>query len=224
MSLLVAKSITKSYPESNGKLEVLTGVDLILKEGETCVITGESGSGKSTLLHIMGMLDSPDSGSIYYSGELKKSTDRDINRFRNQEIGFVFQFHYLLEDFTAEENAAMPMFLATKNYQRSIKKAREMLKMLSLSERCSHYPNQLSGGELQRVAFARALINQPRIVFADEPTGNLDAHHSAEMIDLILDLNQKMGQAYIIVTHDQKIAAQMQSHYLLENGVLSKEK
>lgn len=218
MKLLKADKIIKSYQESDGRLVVLDGVDLEVNKGEMCAITGESGSGKSTLLHLLGMLDSPDSGEIYYFEKLMKVNAKNMNEFRNQKIGFVFQFHYLLEDFTAEENVAMPMFLASKNFGKSIKKAREILKQLSLYERRDHYPNQLSGGEQQRVAVARAFINQPEIVFADEPTGNLDAKHSEELINLIIDMNKKHEQTFVLVTHNQEIAAKMQTHYHLQNG------
>ena len=154
------------------------------------------------------------------AARVAKVTDKNINSFRNREIGFVFQFHYLLEDFTAEENVAMPMFLHTGNFGTSCEKARELLKMLSLLDRKDHYPNQLSGGEQQRVAVARALINRPKIVFADEPTGNLDARHSEELIELIISLNKKFEQTFVIVTHDKSIADRMDNQYHLENGVI----
>lgn len=222
MSLLKTEKIIKSYTESEGKLHVLNGVDLQVEQGELCAITGESGSGKSTLLHIMGMLDSPDSGTIYYFDKKMDLKNKNINSFRNQQIGFVFQFHYLLEDFTAEENIAMPMFLACRNFGKSLQKAREILKMLSLYERREHYPNQLSGGEQQRVAVARALINKPKVVFADEPTGNLDARHSEELIDLIMKMNRKYEQTFVVVTHNQEIAANMHNHYHLQKGIITK--
>ncbi len=221
MVLLKANDIKKCYREAAGILQVLNGVDLQVQQGEMCAVTGESGSGKSTLLHILGMLDSPDSGEIFYFGKPMKVNDRNINSFRNREIGFVFQFHYLLEDFSAEENVAMPMFLNTKNFGKSIEKARELLKMLSLLDRRDHYPNQLSGGEQQRVAVARALINRPKIVFADEPTGNLDARHSEELIELIISLNKKFEQTFVIVTHNLDIAGRMHSHLHLENGTIT---
>ncbi|HPR17680.1 MAG TPA: ABC transporter ATP-binding protein [Candidatus Cloacimonadota bacterium] len=224
MSLLKACNLVKSYQESAGKLLVLKGVNLQVESGDMCAITGDSGSGKSTLLHLLGMLDSPDSGELYYFDELKKVSDKNINTFRNREIGFVFQFHYLLEDFTAEENVAMPMFLATQNFNKSLQEARSLLQMLSLHERRTHYPNQLSGGEQQRVAMARALINRPKIVFADEPTGNLDAKHSAELIDLIVEMNRKIGQTFVLVTHNRDIAEQMPYHYHLQDGVIINSK
>lgn len=224
MKLLRAEKIVKTYQESNGKLLVLDNINLEVAKGEMCAITGESGSGKSTLLHLLGMLDSPDSGEIYYFDKLMTVKDKNINEFRNQKIGFVFQFHYLLEDFTAEENVAMPMFLACKNFTKSIQKARQILKHLSLLGRKDHYPNQLSGGEQQRVAVARALINQPEIVFADEPTGNLDAIHSVELIELLLSMNKSREQTFVIVTHNTEIARQMDTHYHLQNGKINLKK
>ncbi|MCD6176873.1 MAG: ABC transporter ATP-binding protein [Candidatus Cloacimonetes bacterium] len=220
MSLIRVEKLKKSYNEASGKLEVLRGVDLEIQPGEMIAITGESGSGKSTLLHMMGMLDSFDSGNIFYSGKKIDVKDKYLNEFRNKRIGFVFQFHYLLEDFTAEENVAMPMFLATKNLKVSVRESRKLLKALDLYDRRSHYPNQLSGGEQQRVAVARALINSPEIIFADEPTGNLDSKHSEELINIMMSLNKKYGQTFVIATHNKEIASRMERCFILENGIL----
>ncbi|MCK5050981.1 MAG: ABC transporter ATP-binding protein [Candidatus Cloacimonetes bacterium] len=220
MSLIRVENLKKSYNEASGKLEVLRGVDLEIQSGEMIAITGESGSGKSTLLHMMGMLDSYDSGNIYYSGKQINVKDKDLNGFRNKRIGFVFQSHYLLEDFTAEENVAMPKFLATKDFKKSVIDSRKLLKTLDLEDRRLHYPNQLSGGEQQRVAVARSLINSPEIIFADEPTGNLDSKHSDELINLLMDLNKKHGQTFVIATHNQEIANKMDRCFILENGIL----
>ncbi|OQX72020.1 MAG: hypothetical protein B6D62_00365 [Candidatus Cloacimonas sp. 4484_275] len=218
--ILAAIVPLKSYREAGEELLVLRDVNLTVNSGEMVAITGESGSGKSTLLHLLGMLDSPDSGEIYYSGKPVKVSDKNINIFRNRTIGFVFQFHYLLEDFTAEENVAMPMFLATQNFKKSISEARKLLKILDIYKRRKHFPNQLSGGEQQRVAVARALINNPKVILADEPTGNLDAKHSEELINLLIDLNKRQNQTFLIVTHNLQIAAKMHRHLLLEDGVL----
>lgn len=218
--ILRTEKIRKSYQETGGKLEVLKGVDLLIRKADLVAITGQSGCGKSTLLHLLGMLDKADSGRIIYYGKEKFMNDKDINTFRNQNIGFVFQSHYLLEDFTAEENVAMPMFLGTHDFSTSIRQARSLLKSLDLYDRREHYPNQLSGGEQQRVAVARALINQPDIVFADEPTGNLDVRHSGELIDLIIDLNRENGQTFVLVTHEASIADRMTKHLMLEDGVI----
>ncbi len=223
MSLIRIEKLKKSYQEASGKLEVLKGVDLEVHPGEMIAITGESGSGKSTLLHMMGMLDSYDSGKIFYSGKQINIKDNELNEFRNKRIGFVFQSHYLLEDFTAEENVAMPKFLATKDFKKSVLDSRELLKALDLDDRRSHYPSQLSGGEQQRVAVARSLINSPEIIFADEPTGNLDSKHSDELINLLMDLNKTHGQTFVIATHNKEIAGKMDRCYILENGILKEE-
>ncbi len=220
MSLLKIENLSKSYQEATGRLEVLRNVNLEVTTGDMIAITGESGSGKSTLLHLMGMLDKPDSGAIYYSNKKIEMKDRNISEFRNKTIGFVFQFHYLLEDFTAEENVAMPMFLASRNFKKSLQEAQKLLKALDIYERRDHYPNQLSGGEQQRVAVARALINSPEIIFADEPTGNLDAKHSDELIDLLLELNKQKKHTFVVVTHNLEIARKMHKTLVLENGVL----
>ncbi|MBN2461109.1 MAG: ABC transporter ATP-binding protein [Candidatus Cloacimonetes bacterium] len=224
MYLLEARNIKKSYAEARGKLEILKGLHLQINQGETVVITGESGTGKSTLLHLLGMLDQCDSGTILFNGRPISLKDRNISRFRNKSIGFVFQFHYLLEDFTAEENIAMPMFIATAELNKSLQAARDLLQQLDLYERRSHFPSQLSGGEQQRVAVARALINDPEIVLADEPTGNLDINHSKELIDLIIALNKSKGQTFLIVTHNLDIAARMKRHLILANGILHLKK
>ena len=200
---------------------MLKGVDLHIQKGEIVSIVGKSGAGKSTLLHLLGLLDSWDSGNILYQGKEITVTDRDLHLFRNRTIGFVFQFHYLLNDFTAEENVAMPMFIATRNYRKSLQKARILLNNLDLGDRCLHYPNQMSGGEQQRVAVARALINDPKIVLADEPTGNLDHKHSLELIDLLTELNKKNGHTLIIATHDLETADQLDRHLILRDGILN---
>ena len=221
MIILQIKNLKKSFKEGSGKIQVLKDINLDLFAGEKIAITGESGSGKSTLLHLLGVLDSPDGGEIIFSGKKINPFDNKLNIFRNKKIGFVFQSHYLLEDFTAEENVAMPMFIATKNLKKSKKKARELLEILDILERKDHFPNQLSGGEQQRVAVARALINDPEIVFADEPTGNLDAKHSEELMRYIVELNESRKQTFVIVTHNKRIAEQMDKHYNLEDGALN---
>ena len=221
MNILKVENLKKSYHDAGGKLEILKGIDLEINAGETVAITGQSGSGKSTLLHVLGMLDDYDSGSIIFNNEPIKVSDKKINKFRNSEIGFVFQFHYLLEDFTAEENIAMPAFIKNNDKNASKKAAQVLMKKLDIINRKDHYPNQLSGGEQQRVAFARALINNPKIVFADEPTGNLDPEHSNELISLLIHLNKTFNQTFVIVTHNEDIAGKMDKHYHLENGKLS---
>ena len=218
--LLEAKQIFKSYHDTSEKLDILKGLDLVVQKGEKIAITGQSGSGKSTLLHVTGLLDKHDSGFIKYFGKEMTANDKRIHQFRNEKIGFVFQFHYLLQDFTAEENVSIPMLIKTNNIAKSRKKARDLLALFHLKERKDHYPNALSGGEQQRVAMARALINKPDILFADEPTGNLDEMHSSEIIDLLVQWNQEYGQTILLVTHNQVIAKQMDKHFHLENGIL----
>ncbi|MBT3169473.1 MAG: ABC transporter ATP-binding protein [Candidatus Cloacimonetes bacterium] len=220
MSILRVENLRKSFWEISEKLEILKDVNLTVEKGEKIAITGESGSGKSTLLYILGMLDTADSGEILYSNEIPQ----DINQFRNQKIGFVFQSHYLLADFTMLENVAIPHFLHSRDYKKSLQKAENLLKILDIWERKNHYPNQLSGGEQQRTAVARALINDPEIVFADEPTGNLDVKHSADLIDFIINLNETQSQTFIIVTHDLEIAKKMDKHYKLVDGILQIQK
>ncbi len=220
MSLLIAQNLSKSYQEAHGRLDVLRGLDLTIEAGEMLAITGQSGCGKSTLLHVLGMLDHADSGTILFQDKPISIKDKTIHEFRNRHIGFVFQFHYLLEDFTAEENIAMPQFLASHNFTKSLKQARELLKELGLYDRREHYPNQLSGGEQQRVAVARAMINSPEILLADEPTGNLDPVHSSELVDLLHQYNRTREQTLVVVTHDMNIAAGVKIHYVLADGIL----
>ncbi len=222
MEILRAEKISKSFKDANGILNVLCGVSLVVKAGKKIAITGESGSGKSTLLHILGSLDKPDKGEVLFLGSKIDFKASSINKLRNEMIGFVFQFHYLLEDFNAVENIAMPMFLKTKKFSSSKREAENLLRMMGMSNRKYSYPNQLSGGEAQRVAVARAIINRPKIVLADEPTGNLDPKHSSELINLFLDLNRLYNQTFIIVTHNKEIAKKMDKNYVLSEGILKK--
>ncbi|MBW6515387.1 MAG: ABC transporter ATP-binding protein [Candidatus Cloacimonetes bacterium] len=223
MSLLKGINISKSYSDAGKILQVLKGLDLEIESGETVAITGESGCGKSTLLHLLGILDRMDSGEVYYSEKKIDFNHRNIAKFRNQTIGFVFQFHYLLEDLTASENVAIPHFINCGDWTSSIKKAKQLLKEVDMQDNLSKYPNQLSGGEQQRVAVARALINHPLIILADEPTGNLDPRHSSEIIELMIELNKQENCSLVIVTHNQEIAEKMQTHYILENGLLKRQ-
>ena len=202
-----AEDIHKSYYEGSNKniLHVLKGVDLIIKKAEIVSITGISGSGKSTLLHILGTLDKQDKGEIYYQGKnIKDFSEIGLAKLRNKKIGFVFQFHYLLPEFTALENVALPAIMGSKNYRESIEKAMELLINVGLKDRVSHYPEQLSGGEQQRVAVARALINNPDIVYADEPTGNLDPDLTKEIMLLFRTIHMK-GTTVVIATHSKEL-------------------
>ena len=202
--MLIAKNIQKYY----GDLWVLKGVDMHISKGEIASIVGPSGSGKSTLLHILGTLDKPAEGNVQINGKaVNFSSDQQLAAFRNRHIGFVFQFHHLLPEFTALENVCIPGWIAGRSKREVIKRAEELLKLLGLSNRFLNKPQQLSGGEQQRVAVARALINNPSIVFADEPTGNLDSSHAKELHQLFFDLRKQFDQTFLIVTHNEELAA-----------------
>ena len=196
-------NITKSF----GTLQVLKGIDLHIDKGEVVSIVGPSGAGKTTLLQIMGTLDTPDSGSVIVDGiDVTKLKDKYIAMFRNQHLGFVFQFHQLLPEFTALENVCIPALIAGGNKKKAEERAKELLDYLNLSDRASHKPAELSGGEKQRVAVARALINNPAIILADEPSGSLDSKNKAELHQLFFDLRDKFGQTFVIVTHDEELS------------------
>ncbi len=220
MAILEAENITKTYLDSDARLQILRNINLSVAEGEFVCISGQSGCGKSTLLHILGLLDKPDSGTVTIDGMVITPESAEAPAFRNARLGFVFQFHYLMDDLNAMENVALPLLIAKFSKQDSFAKAEDMLCMLNLGSRLRHYPHQLSGGEQQRVALARALINHPGLVLADEPTGNLDPEHSKEVLNMIFDLNQKLGKAFIMVTHDMVIAARAMTHYRLQDGIL----
>lgn len=217
--MLKAENITKSY----GALQVLKGINLHVSPGQVVSIVGASGAGKSTLLHILGTLDIPDGGvlSINQQALSRQMKQNDLSRFRNKHIGFIFQFHNLLPEFSALENAAMPGFIAGDRSQDQVKQeAKALLERLGLGNRLSHKPGQLSGGEQQRVAVARALINNPAIVFADEPSGNLDSHSADELHKLFFDLRQELGQTFVIVTHNLQLADMADIKYTIEDGII----
>jgi len=201
--MLKATAITKKF----GPLNVLKGVNISIEKGEMVSIVGSSGAGKSTLLHILGTLDSPDSGEIEIDGQLlNKLSSSQLASFRNQHIGFIFQFHHLLPEFDALENVCIPGWIANNPREQVKKRAIELLGILGLGDRIHHKPNELSGGEQQRVAVARALINEPLIVFADEPTGNLDSNNARELHQLFTQINQDFGTTFLIVTHNEELA------------------
>lgn len=201
--MIEVRNIRKSF----GSLEVLKGIDLDIREGEVVSIVGPSGAGKTTLLQIMGTLDKPDSGSVLFNGTLVDKLGRkELSEFRNRRIGFVFQFHQLLPEFTALENVMIPAFIAHASMREAQARARELLEFMGLSDRASHKPNELSGGEKQRVAVARALVNHPSVVLADEPSGSLDSQNKAELHQLFFDLRDRLGQTFVIVTHDDSLA------------------
>ncbi len=197
------EGITKSF----GSLQVLKGIDLEIAKGEIVSIVGPSGAGKTTLLQIMGTLDSPDTGTINVDGtNVSKMKEKELSAFRNKHIGFVFQFHQLLPEFTALENVMIPAFIAGVSTKEASIHAMEILDFMGLTKRASHKPNELSGGEKQRVAVARALINQPAVILADEPSGSLDTHNKEELHQLFFDLRNRFGQTFVIVTHDETLA------------------
>ena len=215
--MLTAKNINKRY----GTVDVLKGVDMEIQKGEVVSIVGPSGSGKSTLLHILGTLDKPDKGEVYlHNQDLTRLQGNKLSSFRNKHIGFVFQFHHLLPEFSAVENVCIPgWLLSNKNDVRN--KAIELLNILGLGHRIENKPAQLSGGEQQRVAVARALINQPDIVFADEPTGNLDTANAKELHELFFDLRKKFQQTFLIVTHNEELAQLSDRVLHMKDGYLS---
>jgi len=215
--MLKAHSIFKSY----GQLKILKGVDLEVKKGEIVTIVGASGAGKSSLLNILGTLDKPDSGNVVIgSTDVNKLSNKDLSAFRNSQIGFVFQFHHLLVEFNAIENVCIPALIAGDTRAVAEKKAHKLLDRLGLSERINHKPSQLSGGEQQRVAVARALINEPALVFADEPSGNLDSVNANELHHLFSDLRNEFNQTFVIVTHNEHLAELSDRKILMKDGLI----
>ena len=201
--MIDVKGIKKSF----GSLEVLKGIDLHIDKGEVVSIVGPSGAGKTTLLQIMGTLDKADSGSVVIDGvDVSRLSSKKLSDFRNQHVGFVFQFHQLLPEFTALENVMIPAFINGKGRSSAKERAMELLDFMGLKDRASHKPNELSGGEKQRVAVARALVNHPAVIFADEPSGSLDSKNKQELHQLFFDLRDKFGQTFVIVTHDEELA------------------
>lgn len=206
--LLRATDISKSYPSIGGDtpLNVLSGISIDLEQGESVVITGPSGSGKSTLLHILGGIDRPDSGSILYHGsDMSQLSNEALAKWRNKEVGFVFQFHYLLPEFTACENVMMPALIHNLSAVDPKKRAMELLGRVGLVDRAEHRPSELSGGEQQRVAVARALMNRPSLLLADEPTGNLDDKNTQQLMELLTQIRADEGMTMVMVTHDQQL-------------------
>ncbi|TAE09561.1 MAG: ABC transporter ATP-binding protein [Bacteroidetes bacterium] len=218
--MLTAQNLTKSY----SSIHVLKGVSLDIKEGEIVAIVGASGAGKSTLLHILGTLDQPDKGALQIAGvDVLKLRGNALAQFRNKEIGFVFQFHNLLPEFTALENVCMPAYLGKVGEKQAQERAKELLGYLGLQDRIHHLPSQLSGGEQQRVSIARALVNRPKIVFADEPSGNLDSNNAQELHKLFFRLREEMRQTFVIVTHNQALAQMSDRTLEMRDGVMLKE-
>jgi len=220
--LLDVEDLKKSYPTgTGGRLEVLRGVSCTVRRGEVVAVVGESGTGKSTLLHLLGALDRPDGGTVRYDGhDIFEKNDDELAAFRNRSVGFVFQFHHLLPEFNALENVAMPALIRGDDFNEARSRALELLKQLGLEARADHRPSELSGGEQQRVAVARALMNQPGLVLADEPTGNLDTKTADALHREILHLSRSFDQTFIVVTHNPALAAIADRVLRLESGVL----
>ena len=215
--MIELENITRSF----GSLQVLKGISLKVEKGEIVSITGPSGAGKTTLLQIMGSLDKPDSGHVLYNGrDITSLDEKELSAFRNKHIGFVFQFHQLLPEFTAIENITIPMLIAGVGMKQATLKAKELLQMLGLEDRADHKPAELSGGEKQRIAVARALANQPDVILADEPSGSLDTKNKEELHKLFFDLRDRLGQTFVIVTHDESLATMTdRTIHLLDGSV-----
>ncbi len=215
--MITAKKIYKSY----GTLKVLKGVSLDIESGEIVSIVGASGAGKSTLLHIIGTLDQPDSGALKIAGtDINSLNDKKLSAFRNKNIGFVFQFHHLLPEFTALENVCIPAFIAGTGKKEAEQRAKKILDLLGLGSRTEHKPSALSGGEQQRVAVARALINQPAVVLADEPSGNLDSTNAKELHQLFFQLREEFKQTFVIVTHNEELAEMADRRLVMKDGII----
>ncbi|MBQ9652001.1 MAG: ABC transporter ATP-binding protein [Prevotella sp.] len=218
--MIEVKDIHKSF----GQLQVLKGIDLHIDKGEVVSIVGPSGAGKTTLLQIIGTLDRPDSGSVCVNGiDTTNLSTKKLSDFRNRHIGFVFQFHQLLPEFTALENIMIPAFIAGIGYKEAKERAMELLEYMALKDRATHKPNELSGGEKQRIAVARSLVNNPAVVLADEPSGSLDTKNKEELHQLFFDLRDKFGQTFVIVTHDEQLARLTDRTIKMRDGILENE-
>ncbi|MCR9423385.1 lipoprotein-releasing ABC transporter ATP-binding protein LolD [Vibrio sp. RM-69-4] len=221
-NLLQCHNVCKTYQEGELRTQVLKGVSFGIQAGELVSIIGTSGSGKSTLLHILGALDEATEGSVSFLGQdLSSLSSNKQANIRNQHLGFVYQFHHLLADFTALENVAMPLLIGGQKVSRAKQAAQALLEKVGLGHRLSHRPSELSGGERQRVAIARALVNQPDLVLADEPTGNLDHKTALAIYDLMRQMNQEFGTAFLVVTHDSELAAKMDRQMHMQDGLLT---
>lgn len=219
--LVQSRGLKKSFKVGDDYLEVLKGLNFSIMRGEMLGIVGVSGAGKSTLLHIIGALDRPTEGDVIFNSQgIFKMTDIQLAEFRNRKIGFVFQFHHLLPEFTALENVMLPVLISKKGKDEAIKEAKRILTEVGLRDRINHKPGQLSGGEQQRVAVARALINNPQLVLADEPTGNLDSKTSEDVYELLYKLNREMGQTFVIVTHNDTLVKRMTRVIRLADGMI----
>ena len=218
--MLTAKNLHKAYQS----LKVLKGVDLEIGSSSVTSIIGKSGAGKSTLLHLIGTLDKPDKGEVIIDGQdVNNLSKSKLAKFRNEKIGFVFQFHHLIPEFTALENVAIPYIIKNRDKKKALKESQYWLDFLGLNDRLTHKPAELSGGEQQRVAFARALVNKPLIIFADEPTGNLDTQTSQEIHELIIKLKEELGQSFVVVTHNETLAKMSDRTLIMKDGLIVEE-
>lgn len=220
--ILEARTVHKSFRQGPVTLEVLQGINIQVRTGERLAIVGSSGSGKTTLLQILGGLDQPTTGHVLIDGQdIHEQSEQERGALRNRALGFVYQFHHLLPEFTALENVAMPLLVRRMKVSEAKERSRRLLDRVGLGQRLNHRPDQLSGGERQRAAVARALVTEPKIVLADEPTGNLDGTNAESVFALMLELNRELGTSLIVVTHDMRLASRMERIYAIEKGVLS---
>jgi lipoprotein-releasing system ATP-binding protein len=222
--LLKVTNIVKNYVSGAETLHILKGINFEIEEGMSAAISGQSGSGKSTLLNIIGGLDKTGEGNVFLDGtDITSLSEKDISVYRSKQIGFIFQFHYLLKDFTALENIMLPAYISGIKKKEALDRARQLLADVKLEDRSGHFPSQLSGGERQRVAVARSMVNNPALILADEPTGNLDPQNSDIAAELLFESAQKRNKTLIVVTHDRKVAQRASVRFVLENGQLSEE-
>jgi len=223
-NLIRTDNIVKNYISGTETLHILKGINLKIEGGACVAVSGQSGSGKSTLLNILGGLDRTDSGKVYIGDdEITSLSEKELSVYRSKRVGFIFQFHYLLKDFTALENIMIPAFIAGMNKKDATERARSLLADVNLEDRGGHFPSQLSGGERQRVAVARSMVNDPALILADEPTGNLDPQNSDIVSELLYSGAQKRGKTLIVVTHDKKVASKASIRLVLENGQLTED-